>query len=533
MNKTNTLTIETTTACPFSQSCSHSLEKDAELKRLYAELEQLKEQCASLTSAYEKLDKKYRRLKSAIAIYQHILFGQSSEKSSPEDEQTASEKTVTSDAVPKTGRKRGGQPGHKGHGRKIPENLPVVYRTIEVPEEDLYCPICNKKHEPTDLTEESSEIDVEIALCQIVTIRKRVKRTCNCEDAGPRFITAPKAPRAIPKSKFSHNLLALFIILKFMFSMPVNRILALLGLQGETISAGSINGAFKKCLDLFEPLYHTLAKESRGEKRWNIDETSWMSFIQLPDKKNYLTWIWVFVSQKVILYIWDPSRSSRVPLAHLGHLARGFLTVDRYSAYKKLVNIVPGLVITFCWVHFRRDFIRAVLADKTLGTWAEQWKKRIGEIFRLNQKREKDPAAQEDLEEAIKKMEETITTELRGTALNDLQRKVLQSAKRHWEGLIVFVTQPQVPMDNNIAERPLRTVALGRNNYYGSRAEWSSHFTAVCLTLLKTAELHGLNPQEYLRYYLDGCGKAGGVPEDLEPYLPWNLTSEALKGGRS
>ena len=85
-------------------------------------------------------------------------------------------------------------------------------------------------------------------------------------------------------------------------------------------------------------------------------------------------------------------------------------------------------------------------------------------------------------------------------------------------------------MDNNIAERALRTVALGRNNYYGSRAEWSSHFTAICLTILKTAKLHGLNPQEYLRYYLDVCGKNSGVPEDLEPYLPWNLTPEDIKG---
>ena len=534
MDNTSTLTAEITTELPCSASCLLLAEKDAELEKLQAELKDLKAQLAFRESEYDKLEKKYRRAKGAANTYKHMLFGQSSEKSSPEEAvpekpETGAANTATDTTPkPKTGRKRGAQPGHKGYGRKIPQDLPVVYRTIEVPEEERFCSVCGQECEVVALTEDSSELDVEVKMCQVVTVRQRAKRTCDCEET-PRFVTAPKPPRAIPKSKFSHNLLALFIVLKFMFSVPLNRILNLLGLQGETISAGSVSGAFRKCLELLEPLYQALAAESRGEKRWNVDETSWMSFTQLPDKKNYLTWMWVFVSPKVILYIWDSSRSSRVPLAHLGQLIQGFLTADRYGVYKKLARLVPGLTVAFCWVHFRRDFIRAALADKTLEPWAERWQKSIGEIFRLNKTRGKDPARQKDLEKAIEKMEKTIDAELEGPTLNELQRKVLLSAKKHWEGLTVFVAHPEVPMDNNSAERPLRTVALGRNNYYGTHAQWSSRFTAVCLSLIKTAQLNGLNPQQYLRYYLDVCGKAGGVPEDLKPYLPWNLTPQALQ----
>ncbi len=533
MNNTSTVTAKITTLSSCSESCLSLIEKDALIEQLRAELEQKTEQYADLSSKYEKLEKKCRRIESAAKTYKHLLFGQSSEKSKLEEEPSAPEKPEVNNAdlsaAPKTGRKRGAQPGHKGYGRKIPAELPVEYRIIEVPEKERFCFLCGQECEVVTLTENASEIDIEIKICRVVTVRQRAKRTCDCEET-PRFVTAPKPPKAIPKGKFSHNFLALFIILKFMFSVPVNRLLELFGMQGETISAGSISGAFQKCLGLFEPLYQALAEESRREKHWNVDETSWMSFIQLPGKKNYLTWMWVFVSQKVTLYVWDPSRASRVPLAHLKHLAEGFLTADRYGAYKKLLRMVPGLILSFCWVHFRRDFIRAALSDKTLKPWAERWEKRIGEIFRLNKERQKDPALQKELEKAIQKMEETIATELADPTLNERQQKVLQSAQRHWEGLTVFVAHPQLPMDNNAAERPLRTVALGRNNYYGSRAEWSSRFTAVCLTLIKTAQLHGLNPQEYLRYYLDGCGRAGGVPDDLTPYLPWNLTPEALKG---
>ena len=516
--------------------CSLMAEKDAEIEQLHAELEQEKAAKVALESELEKLQKKYDRTKNAAATYKHMLFGQSSEKSIFEEEQPVPQEGETKvtnppdKATPSSSRKRGAKPGHTGYGRKIPDNLPVEYRFIEVPEAEKVCPICGEECVEVSLTEDSSELDADIQLTLVVTRRKRVKRNCDCKDAGPRFVTAPKPPQAIPKSKFSHNLLSLIILLKYMFAIPVNRILNLFALQNVRISAGSITGALKKCHALFQPLYQELVKTSKQEKQWNADETSWMSFTQLPGKQNYLTWMWVFVSQKVILYIWDPSRSSRVPFNHLGKLAQGFLTADRYSAYKKLLKLIPGLTIAFCWVHFRRDFIRAARADKTLGPWAEKWQTHIGEIFHLNKTRIKDPVLQKDLEKAIEKMEATIDAELKDPELKEAQHKVLKSAKKHWEGLTVFVANPQVPMDNNISERHLRIVALARNNYYGTHAQWSSHFTAVCLTLMQTARLHGLNPKAYLRYYLDGCAKEGGIPADLTPYLPWNIKPETLEG---
>jgi transposase len=535
MDTTTLLTLQITNTPTCSIDCSLLAEKNAVIEKLRAELEQEKAAKAELDLKHEKLQKKYDRTKNAAATYQHMLYGQSSEKSSVE-EQTVPEEGETKDTdtpekpPPSSNRKRGARPGHKGHGRKLPDNLPVEYRIIEVPEAERFCSVCGRECEEVSLTEDSSELDADIHIKLVVTKRKRVKRTCDCKDAGPRFVTAPNPPQAIPKSKFSHNLLSLIIVLKYMFAIPLNRILNLFALQNVRISAGSITGAFIKYHALFQPLYQELVKTSKQEKYWNADETSWMSFTRLHGKNNYLSWMWIFVSKKVILYIWDPSRSSSVPFKHLGKLAQGFLTADRFSAYKKLLKLIPGLTIAFCWVHFRRDFIRAALGDKSLEPWAEQWKWRIGEIFQLNKARLIDPARQKDLEKALAKLEATIAAELKDPALKEAQHKVLKSAKKHWEGLTVFVNNPRVPMENNVAERHLRVAALGRNNYYGTHAEWSSHFTAICLTLTQTARLHGLNPQAYLHYYLDGCAESGGVPKDLKPYLPWNIKPKTLEG---
>jgi transposase len=71
--------------------------------------------------------------------------------------------------------------------------------------------------------------------------------------------------------------------------------------------------------------------------------------------------------------------------------------------------------------------------------------------------------------------------------LRRLRRKVLTSLQAHWSGLTLFADHPQIPMDNNGAERAIRPGTIGRKNYYGSAAStWSAHLLAMRLTLLQT-----------------------------------------------
>ncbi|MBZ0109573.1 MAG: transposase [Candidatus Scalindua rubra] len=62
-------------------------------------------------------------------------------------------------------------------------------------------------------------------------------------------------------------------------------------------------------------------------------------------------------------------------------------------------------------------------------------------------------------------------------------RRVLNSLKNHWNGLILFADYPLIPMDNNIAERGLRNLIMGRKSYYRSEALWSAEFTARSFTI--------------------------------------------------
>jgi transposase len=82
-------------------------------------------------------------------------------------------------------------------------------------------------------------------------------------------------------------------------------------------------------------------------------------------------------------------------------------------------------------------------------------------------------------------------------------------------------------MDNNTAERTLRTPVVGRKNYYGSGSVWSAHLAARMFSVLQTILLWGLNPHHWLSTFLQACADHGGTcPPDLRAFLPWQMTPE-------
>jgi len=105
-----------------------------------------------------------------------------------------------------------------------------------------------------------------------------------------------------------------------------------------------------------------------------------------------------------------------------------------------------------------------------------------------------------------------------------------QSLAAHWEGLTLFVDDPRIPMDNNTSERRARGPAVARKNFYGSGSLWSGQLAAAAFSIFATLALWTLNPRKWLTWYFEHCAATGGkVPEDIERFLPWNLSQEKKK----
>ena len=75
-----------------------------------------------------------------------------------------------------------------------------------------------------------------------------------------------------------------------------------------------------------------------------------------------------------------------------------------------------------------------------------------------------------------------------------------------------------------------RGPAVARKNFYGSGSEWSGQLAAALFSILATLSMWKLNPRKWLTWYFEQCAAAGGkVPEDIQPFLPWNLEAEKKK----
>ena len=136
-------------------------------------------------------------------------------------------------------------------------------------------------------------------------------------------------------------------------------------------------------------------------------------------------------------------------------------------------------------------------------------------------------AADKILRQELCHFQDAYVKELASQELHSVAHKALESLQNHWDGLLIFVDHPEIPMDNNLSERMLREAALGRKNYYGSGAVWSGDLTAALFSIFQTARRNGLDPVKYLTVYLQAvANNHGKVPTDIDCFLPWNLSED-------
>ena len=133
----------------------------------------------------------------------------------------------------------------------------------------------------------------------------------------------------------------------------------------------------------------------------------------------------------------------------------------------------------------RRYFLRAGAAHpEALGDWSDAWTERIAVLYRAH-----------------------------------------HALARHRD-------LPQLALDNNTAERALRTAVIGRKNFYGSGAQWAAHLAADVWTVTATTARHGIEPLGLLTGYLQACAQGGGTAPagaSLNPFLPWTPQGRARR----
>lgn len=551
--------------CSKRESCRLLQQALMEKDKIAAENEKFRGIFAFAQKEFEKRDKRVEYLEQELKrtleenrllkerlgkaeakaqLFSSMLFGRSSEKRAvePEEDDTTNEQSFVYEESHSEKKKRGARKGQAGHGRKIPEDLPVREKIIDLDEDKKRCEKCGQPLIESGLEEVSSEISVEKSYYVIKIIRKIYRKTCSCDKA---LIRAPLPPKLIPWGKFSIEFWVECLINKYLNALPVNRQIVEMETYGLDVSPGTIFGGFKKIyFDYLEPLYQAMERELRKSNHWHADESGWHMFIEVEGKLNHNWFMWNFISHNIDLFVLDKTRSSNVPCRVLFDIENidkapvlekttKMLNVDRFSAYKALQN--KGMVkLSYCWAHVRRDFIGLETKypeDIYLYRWAEGWIKKIAELYKINNERVKYNQGSvlfkkydKELRKKIDKIHSLINIEYSHSA----QAAVIDSMKEHWKGLTLFVEHPELPMDNNICERMLRLMVLGRKNYWGNHSLWGGLLSAAMFSIVQTCQMHELSSRAYLKYYLEECAKRGSAPpeDEIEMFLPHKLGEE-------
>lgn len=464
-------------------------------------------------------------LRAQLRLREQQLFGTKSEAG-----------TAGSEAAPATrpAKPRGQQPGKPGPGRRDHSRLPAVEEVVDLPADRQRCSGCGLPLEPFAGTEDGETLEIEVKAYRRVYRRRRYRPACGC-GRHPGIVTAAPPPKLIPKSTLGVSIWVEVLLDKYLFYRPTYRLLADWKTHGLGLSLGTLTDGLQRLKPLFEPVYQALIEHNRKQAHWHADETRWLVFATVEGKVGRRWTLWVFHSADAVVFVLDQGRAHDVPEGHLGPVEEGILSVDRYSAYKAMKQVKDGtILLAFCWAHVRRDFLEVARSWPKEEGWALGWVERIGQLYQANDARleaRREPLAYAlkggQLRRAIGEMAQQAEAELADPGIHPAREKVLVSLREHFDGLTVFVDHPDVPMDNNKAERVQRGAVVLRKNSYGSQAVWAGELAAMLFSVFQTLCLWGINPRAWLSAYLQGCAEAGGrAPAELDAFLPWQMPPE-------
>ena len=131
----------------------------------------------------------------------------------------------------------------------------------------------------------------------------------------------------------------------------MNRSVQELRSYGLQVSPGTIAGGLQKINAMLQPLYGQFVLHAREGALWHMDETRWPMFSLVPGAGRELWWSWVVVAEEVTVFLFRPTRSSKVPREFFPEGTEGIVVVDRYAAYAVPKSDGWRLVIAYCWAH--------------------------------------------------------------------------------------------------------------------------------------------------------------------------------------
>jgi transposase len=420
------------------------------------------------------------------------LFGQSSEKRHEEGEKPSQPRAP-----------------QKGHGPREQKQLPIREDVFRLDDPDKQCPKCGGAlTELKGQFEESEEITVVERRFEIRHI-KRQKYRCQC---GACVETALGPEKLFPGARYAIEFAVEVAVQKYLDHLPLERQVRIMGREGLVVDSQTLWDQLSAVAKHLEPAYWRQRTLMLQEPVLGADETRWPVSEQGKERK---TWqVWALASPSAVHYQLHEDRSADSAKELLGDFA-GALMTDDYAAYEALRKRGGKFTHANCWAHVRRKFIEL---ESTNPAEAKAMLDFIGELYQVEKQCPTGPPGDamrrhlrdERSRAVVAKIDEFLRTTL-ALPESGLARAIAYT-RGCWDGLVRFLEDPRIPIDNNLTERALRGVVVGRKNHYGSRSRRGTEVAAILYSMVETAKLLSVDPKLYLKAALLAAIRGEIVP---------------------
>ena len=357
--------------------------------------------------------------------------------------------------------------------------------------------------------------------------------------------TIVKAPRPVDlfrNSIATPSLVASILNGKYNNALPLERQSKAYKSNGINLSTNTMaNWVIKSSGAYLSLLYERLHQLIYQNHVIHADETpvKVMRIDNARIKNGKKTYMWVYRNRvtdhthPIVLYDWQPSRRADHPREFLKDFS-GIVITDGYQVYHKLGKEREDLSIGGCWIHARRPFAEFIksIKESADGTIAQEAYTMITEMLHIDNDFDDLPS------DDRLKQRQLILTEKVDAYFTWVKHKYTQVTNNSTIGkalaysihqepyLRLFLTDGDVPMDNNSAEQAIRPFTIGRKNFVLIDSSNGARASAVIYSLVETAKANQLNVYQYFELLLTEIPKHMDDKNlsFLDDLLPWSPT---------
>ncbi len=318
------------------------------------------------------------------------------------------------------------------------------------------------------------------------------------------IITGNLPSLPIPKGIAGASLLAHIYVSKFVYHLPIYRIVQQLKQMGVVISESTIIDWMRQCCNLMVPLYERL-KENALRSTYNQSDESPIPVLD-RDKpgathRGYM-WVLRAIVEKLVLFDYNKTRSREGPEELLKDFI-GALQTDGYSAYD--IFDQPGkITLLACLAHSRRKFELALNNDKARAEYVMTQMQQLYMIERIarennytfeQRKAFREKEALPILAELGDWMKLNYTQVLPKSAIG----KALAYSLSLWNRICSYLYDGRYEIDNNLIENSIRVLALGRKNFLFAGSHEAAQRIAMLYSFFGTCKMNDVDPYIWLK----------------------------------